>query len=381
MFRTALLAAAILWPVAASAQSAPPEVMAHYRVYAAEMRKADPDREVLTEAAYDAWQEAEDRLGSSRLTGDLAINFAESGGMTVRGEFIDLNDAYARSAELARYYPEGERMNVTADRRLLQAQNALNRYTQRTTLRDVRKILDRLRRDLRDAGMGDSTYVGDLETLFTQASIREGKNKTALKHADLAHAAYARANDDLPSLIRFQLPLFEAIAAQELGQHIRAGRTLQKLVEDHYELTGQYTGPSAGAYSRWLELRDDIRDRADEPEIAELLAWTPPAASGTDEPAIRIPPVMPPSARSSGWVDLEFDIQPDGRIAADTVEVADSSGATFERSAKSSLEKWVYPPGMPEGARKGVTTRITFQLRRPNGSIMPPSREPPSQDR
>ena len=380
MFRTALLAATLLLPAAASAQSAPPEVMEHYRVYAAELKKADPDNRLMSEAAYDAWQEAESRLGDSKLTGDLAINFAETEAYTVRGEAVDIDDAYERAVELASFYPEEERASVAANRALLHAQRVINRYNDPAKLRRVRRLLDGVIDDLKAAGLGDSTYTGDAETLKSQAFIRSGRYKSALKHADLARAAYERTTDGLFSVIRYQLPLFDAIAAQELKQDVRAGKALQKLVEDHYRLTEQYTGPSAVAYSRWLDLEERLQRRRDEPEIAALLEWTPPAASGTDEPAYRTPPIMPPTAQRSGWVDLEFDLREDGRIDMDTVRVTDASESTFESASKFALKAWVYPPGMPEESRRDVETRITFFLSRPNGTIIPARREAPPKD-
>ena len=380
MFRTALLAAALLWPTHALAQSVPPEVMEHYRTYAAEMKKAEPDTRVKSEAAYDAWQEAEDRLGDSKLTGDLAINFAETRFGHVRDETVDPTDAYARAAELADHYPASERDEVFAQRQILHAAYLLNDARTRRAARRARRVLDSVSERLRGTALEASTYAADVEVLRTQSYVLDKNGKKALQHADLAKNAFAAADDGLYSVYRFQLPLFEAVAAREAGQDLRAARALHALVEDNFRATGRYTGPSATAYGEWLKLRDDLKKRADEPEVAELVAWTPPPSPGADDPAIRTPPVMPQSARRSGWVDLRFDIGMDGRVDTDTVRVVEASENIFRDPSTSVVESWVYPPGMPESDRKAADARITFILSRPDGSLVPPLREAPPKE-
>ena len=380
MFRTALLAAALLWPAHVLAQSVPPEVMEHYRVYAAELNSSNPDTRLIQEAAYDAWQEAEDRLGSSRLTGDLAINFAETRVGHVRDETVDPTDAYARAAELADHYPASERNEVFAQRQILHAAHLLNDSRTRQAARRARSVLDTVSERLRGTALETSTYMADVEVLRTQSYVLDRDDKKALRQVDLAKDAFAETDDGLYSVYRFQLPLFEAVAAREAGQDLRAARALHTLVEDHFRATGRYTGPSATAYGEWLKLRDDLKKRTDESEVAELLAWTLPPSPGADDPAIRIPPVMPQSARRSGWVDLEFDIGMDGRVDTDTVRVVGASENVFRDPSINVVESWVYPPGMPEIDRKAAEARITFVLSRPGGSIIPPLREAPTKE-
>ena len=384
MIRTALLAAALLLPASAAAQSAPPEVMQYYRTYAAEMRKAEPDETVLGDSARAAWMTAEDTLGDHKLTGDLAVNFAETRHAMVDGEWKPeiREDAYRRAVELADLYPEAERDDVRAQRQILLAGHLLNdrRFESGMTAR-ARRVLRDLGKRMEALGWTDRTYHGDMHTLLAQSRLLDKSYKKALEEAELAGAAFARADDGLFSVQRYQLPLFEAVAARERGQEVRAGKALQKLVEDHYREIGSYTGPSAAAYSQWLELGDDLKSRADEPDVAALLAWTPPPAIGESDPAVRIPPVMPPQAERSGWTQFKFDIQSNGRVDMDTVEVIDESGKVFREASRNSLKMWVYPPGMPEEDRKGVSTTITFQLSDERGNLIPARREaPPLED-
>ena len=380
MFRTAFLAAVFLLPTAASAQSVPPEVMEHYRTYAAEQRKEPPDRGALGDSARAAWKAAEDALGESKLTGDLAINYAETGHVMVDGKYDPsaLEDAYKRAVELADFYPETERDDVRIQRQLLFAQYYLNdRGGLRQNTRRARSLLKSVGERLDELGWTTSTYLGDMHTLFAQSQLLDKRYRRVLEHTQPAYAAFERADDELFSVQRYQLPLFEALAAKELGQDVRAGRSLQKLVEDHYREIGLYTGPSAVAYSRWLELSEELEDRAEEPAIADLLSWTPPPAIGADDPAVRFPPIMPPTAERSGWTQFSFDILPNGRIDMKSVEVVDSTEDVFIEPSRDSLKMWVYPPGMPEAERTDVKTVITYQLSDERGKLIPSPRPRP----
>ena len=380
MIRTALLAAALLWPTHALAQSVPPEVMQHYRTYAAELKKAEPDTAVLGDAARAAWMTAEDTLGDHKLTGDLAVNFAETRHAMVDGQWTPevREKAYSRAVELADLYPDAERDDVRAQRQILLAQFLIEdgRYDTKHTTK-ARRVLKDLGERMDELGWSNRTYHGDMQTLLAQARLLDRRYKKVLEHTDLARAAFERADDGLFSVQRYQLPLFEAVAAQELGQDIRAGKSLQKLVEDHYQQIGSYTGPSAVAYSRWLELSDDLQRRASEPEVAQLLAWLPPPAKSSKDPAVRLPPVMPPDAEHSGWTKFEFDIRPDGRIDMDTVKVVDTSERVFIDPSRDSIRKWVYPPGMGEDDRKGLSTIITYQLSDERGELIPSPKPKP----
>ena len=379
-FKAAALAGALLLATPAPAQ-VPPEVMEPYRTYAAEMKSAEPDRAVMGEAARAAWLAAEDTLGDSKLTGDLAVNYAETGHSTVDGEWKPeaREEAYRRAVELADFHPEAEREDVRAQRQILLAGHLLNdrRFESGMTAR-ARRVLRDLEKRMEALGWTDRTYHGDMHTLLAQSRLLDRNYKKALEEAELANIAFARAGDGLFSVQRYQLPLFEAVAARERGQEVRAGRALQKLVEDHYREIGSYTGPSAVAYGQWLELGDDLRDRADEPDVAALLAWTPPPSVGDSNPSVRVPPVMPPNAKRSGWVRLEYDIRPDGRPDMETMRVLDASeGGTFTEASRKAVEAWVYPPGMPEADRTGLSTTITFQLSDERGNLIPARRQAP----
>ena len=81
---------------------------------------------------------------------------------------------------------------------------------------------------------------------------------------------------------------------------------------------------------------------------------------------------MPSSVRRSGWVRVEFDVRPNGR--PENIELVDSSEELFVKPALESVERWLFPPGMPEADRKGLRNQITFQLNSERGEIIPPAK-------
>lgn len=78
-----------------------------------------------------------------------------------------------------------------------------------------------------------------------------------------------------------------------------------------------------------------------------LAAWPQePAAPRLMRPISTTRPVIPDEVcqqRLSGWVELDFAVMPDGRVAEVVVTGAEPKGA-FESAAAASVAEWVYPP-------------------------------------
>ena len=92
---------AILPLQTASAQSLPPEVREAYQSYAGALK--DKGAKAALPHAKDAWQHAEDLIGDSNATGDLAYNY---GYLALRlGEYKNSIEPLTRSADLALLVP------------------------------------------------------------------------------------------------------------------------------------------------------------------------------------------------------------------------------------------------------------------------------------
>lgn len=101
----------------------PPEVIKPYKAYKTAL--AENNFETARERAYEAWQRAEKLLGDSRITGDLAFNYAtippekqnsdETTSTAYRASnkrsvskktYTRIEDAFAESIKLASYHKD-----------------------------------------------------------------------------------------------------------------------------------------------------------------------------------------------------------------------------------------------------------------------------------
>ena len=113
MRRFILTAAAITlcFSPLATAQT-PPEVLAAYKEYNV-LLKGD-DKAATAKAALKAWELAEEKMGDSKTTGNLAINYANA--VPESRKFNkSLVQAYKRAIELSHFQPEETRAQYTAD--------------------------------------------------------------------------------------------------------------------------------------------------------------------------------------------------------------------------------------------------------------------------
>jgi len=90
------------------------------------------------------------------------------------------------------------------------------------------------------------------------------------------------------------------------------------------------------------------------------------------QPLVRIPPIMPPRAETSGHCKVRFDVSPEG--APFNVVATYCTKKLFERASTKSVQKWKYNPKIVDGrsvSRSGVESKITFRLTDERGKIIP----------
>jgi len=89
-------------------------------------------------------------------------------------------------------------------------------------------------------------------------------------------------------------------------------------------------------------------------------------------PCVRIPPIMPPTAKKSGHCNLKFGVGVDGKTK--NVEALSCSEDHFMRPAIKAVQKWVYHPGLKDGKKmavKNVEVRLDFRLTNAKGENIP----------
>ena len=90
------------------------------------------------------------------------------------------------------------------------------------------------------------------------------------------------------------------------------------------------------------------------------------AAEGDVIPIVRIQPQYPREALIegiSGWVDIEFTIEPDGSVS-DPKIVGSQPRRMFDRNAIRAIFKWKFKPRIIDGkpVARRATTRIDFNI-------------------
>lgn len=110
------------------------------------------------------------------------------------------------------------------------------------------------------------------------------------------------------------------------------------------------------------------------PPPVEKPAPAPVAATPTPAPAVTtpaqllksVPPSYPPEAfrsRREGWVEVQFTITADGKVA-DAKVARSEPGRMFDQAALESVRRWTFKPRMVDGkpVAEQATRRIEFKL-------------------
>lgn len=93
--------------------------------------------------------------------------------------------------------------------------------------------------------------------------------------------------------------------------------------------------------------------------IAFALAAVAPAHAAELKPVKRVEPQYPPEAAragTTGYVELEFEVDPSGKVASVSV-VSAKPMRTFEQAAVRALKQWQFEPGGGKGK-----VRLNFTL-------------------
>lgn len=93
--------------------------------------------------------------------------------------------------------------------------------------------------------------------------------------------------------------------------------------------------------------------------VALALGAAMPVHAADLKPVKRVEPQYPPEAAragTTGYVDLEFVVDPAGKVASVSV-VSAKPMRTFEQAAVRALKQWQFEPGGGKGK-----VRLTFSL-------------------
>ena len=366
----------LIIPITAIAKT-PPEVLKPYKAYHAALEAED--REGAATAAYDAWQVAEDMMGDTKTTGDLASNFADLSPRMFREYqgYRKVEKAYERSVDLARFYSEapGE---IEIQRRIdfLGWANSRGLKSRRSKTYGI----DALENRITELDLLNSTYEADYLALKTQADLFSNRWSRAEKRAKKAIALYDSVTDGLPSYFRYVVQSYLADAYVGQGKNVDAILTYQALIDVLEAEAGHKNPLSAKAYGQWIRLRDTVlEEESDDPRIDQIRHYVVPAARAEElQPLLRYAPQIPAVFRRgshSGWVQFQFDLDVEGRVTNPII--LDSSTRKLHASAAKALKTWRYSPNAPIDRRKNLKATIRFDLLSSSGRRLKYKTPPP----
>ena len=384
LFASALTVSPLVSAPAAAAL--PPEVKAAYQEYRRLLPRGKSME--LGKAAFDAWQAAEDTLGDSKTTGDLAINYARHRMPARYGDYRSIEEAFERAIELAVLHDDN-----AAD---MEAQRWIDYAAFKTSQVDTRRqgtgnrtsaqrpgvrgrvTLRKAESRLRELGFANSTFMAEILTLKAERAHAMSRYDDAAESADQAIQLFKNAEIRIPSIYPLAALTLKARSLRDSERPVDALLVYQELTDMVDETTLSHSSYGL-AVSDQFGLQEDVREKglAAQAEAKGYRFVTgrdfePRSMSKDVEPIYRVPPDMPDRARRSGWVRLKFDVDPDGRPI--NVKVDESSESLFEAAAKGSVARWIYATGARAEPRRGVQTMISFNLYSSNGNLLPPKK-------
>lgn len=367
-----LLAIGLALSLGASVQAKMPEGVAEpYQAYRTAL--SNNQFNVAVENAYEAWQNSEVLLGDSRITGDLASNFADMAPREMAGKSArkQVANAYQRSISLA-YLTDTIGQEIEVQRRVDYLSWAFRRKS-----RDWPENaygLDALKEKLVAYNLLAMTYEADYLALSAQRNFRRRKWTKTIDMAERSLALYDSAQDGLPSNMRYAAPVFLAQALNERGRSVDAALVYQGLMEELAKRQGDKGRISKVIAAQWIDIRDAaLSSSQDNPEIDRVRNYSIPRQQNeTISPIMTRRPDFPVGFRKSsksGKVVFKFDVDKNGYVV-DPV-VVESSWKILHPPAKEALFNTRFPPNLAREDRLGRTYSITFILHTQTGRNLP----------
>ena len=350
----------------------PKEVLEPYKSYRAALEANKNDD--AADFAFKAWQRAEDLMGDTKTTGDLAFNFAE-----LRPRFIDekqawkhVMKAYKRSIDLSSLYAtEDEANKVEIDRRTKYLSWLIPSLPRKAPgARDKKYSAKRLNERIVELGMSGSTFEAESVSFKAQAAMLDKDWPVVQRESIAAMELFEKRTDGFASIYEFAVPIFLARAYAEQNLPIDAALTYQNLMTKLEKRGWHDNAISSDAYGEWINLRDKVAAmETEDPRAIQVVNFTVPDGRAKElSPLVRKPPVLPRSflrRNRSGFVKVKFNVDINGHVI-DPV-ILSSTKESLHKPTLESLKGWRYTPNLPEARSRDIETKVRFDLQDASG--------------
>lgn len=361
------LSFAIAFALTSGAQAkTPTEVLEPYKAYRAELKAGD--HKAAMKSAYEAWQKAEELMGDSKTTGDLAVNYAD---LATKLKGKNVEDAYERSIELASLYTEAA-VETRLTREVKYGEYGIK-------IGKLSKLKKRLKKAVEFAeanGAGMSTYTGELYTMLAQLEVKSGDHDDTEIYADKALNIFAETQDGIVTYHPFMATLYSGYGKEGQKDFVPALMQYQKIMENTEGGLPRDHPFVMRALGRWMTMRNRIKREGltQEAEAAGMCACWPYDKKRNEavRPVKRVPGLMPRRAYQSGFAIVEFDLADDGGTLNPRV-LEGWPKDMFDKSALAAVKKWEYTPRTSDETdedRKDIITTMWYRLTDRNGDLI-----------
>ena len=352
----------------------PKEVLEPYKAFQAAL--ANKDRSLAAEKAYEAWQKAEELMGDSKTTGDLAANFASEAPRNLHNKaaWKKVMQAHKRAIDLSTF--QGESADeVEIDRRTQYLAWLIpNLHKRESGAREKKYSPNRLTERIAELGMTGSTFEAESYALAAQQAMLDKKWDDVQKNSKIAKKIFDARTDGVVSLYEFAVPIYLARSYTERDQPIDAALSYQGLMTKLETTGGHHNGISGDAYAEWLRLRDEIiESNTADARAAKVINFTVPQGRlDADTPLVRKPPEIPSSflrGSRSGFVKVVFNIDQKGHVV--DPRITSSTKKSLHGPTLEALKSWRYSPNLPADRSQNIKTTVQFNLQGESGKLLP----------
>ena len=344
----------------------PPEVLKPYKQYRAAVKAGDA--ELARKHAYVAWQKAEELLGASKTTGDLAQNFAD---LTFKDKDKRREEAFERSIELASFYGN--------DAVYMSLQRQINLGAYYRQVNQASKMLKASKNAVQFAtanGMSNSTFVGEAYTLMADYYARKGNHNKTHETANSALKVFEAASDGVVTAQPILASLYSGFGNEGQDNTMEAALDYQKVMESIDGKLDQDHPLAAQALGRWSYMRSRLYsegklEEAEQKGLCKCWPYDKPRNESL-KPIERVPPKMPRKAYRSGYSIVEFDLDDAGKVINPEV-LTSWPEDIFEKSTLRALEKWQYTARTAEESdsdRQNLLVTLRYKLTDSSGNLI-----------
>ena len=348
----------------------PAEVLKPYKEYRAAL-KAKNVSEAL-KYSYEAWQKAEELIGDSKITGDLAQNYGLVKNTTNNKKVRKQQEtALKRAWELGTKYAE-EVSNMHLERGV----NLMNFYQINNQTLKSYNVAKKISKYAEENDLTTTTFYGEALTQQAGYYASKAKHKRAEAIAKKALDAFSGNTDGIMTPMPILANLYEGYGLEGQNKSMEAALSYQKVMETLDGISPDEHPLAARALGRWSHMRAVLEregklEEAENKGLCKCWPYDKPRNESL-QPIKRQAPNMPGKAYVSGFSIIQFDVDDAGKTTNPEILVSWPKDL-YERSSLKALAKWEYTPrteGEIDSDREDLVTTIRYILRDGRGDII-----------